>query len=284
MNLTIGAAWRRLRDRFREARIDQPEVDARFLAEVTLGVAHADLVRRENEPVTVDEERRLEAFGDRRIAGEPVARIVGAKAFYGRMFALNADTLVPRPDTELLVTLGLKALGKRMRPTILDLGTGSGCIAISLLAENREAQALGIDMSVHALEAARANAVVHGVADRLSLSAGSWFDPLGPGERFDLIVSNPPYIETAVIPTLMPDVRDFDPVLALDGGPDGLAAYRILLAGAGERLNRGGTMILEIGSTQGAAVTEMAREHGFLTIGREKDLAGLDRALVVHHS
>jgi release factor glutamine methyltransferase len=116
------------------------------------------------------------------------------------------------------------------------------------------------------------------------LSAGSWFDPLAPGETFDLIVSNPPYVETDAIPTLMTEVRDFDPVLALDGGPDGLAAYRIILAGAGGRLNRGGRLILEIGGGQGAAVTALARQHGFLTIALEKDLAGLDRALVVHHS
>jgi release factor glutamine methyltransferase len=169
-------------------------------------------------------------------------------------------------------------------PLILDLGTGTGCIAISLLAELPRAQAVAIDLSVDALAMARLNAVTHGVEDRLSLSAGSWFDPLEPGERFDVVVSNPPYIESNVIPTLMPEVKDHDPMLALDGGADGLAAYRIILAGAGERLNPGGTLILEIGSTQGAAVSEIASASGFVTIALEKDLSGLDRAVVVHHS
>ncbi|HEX4762428.1 MAG TPA: peptide chain release factor N(5)-glutamine methyltransferase [Sphingomicrobium sp.] len=284
MSVTFGTAWRRVRDRFRDAGLDTPEIDARYLAEAVLGVSGGDLVRRESDPMPPGAQQRLDAFAERRLAGEPVARILGAKAFYGRDFILNAATLVPRPETELLVTLGMKALRARSHATILDLGTGTGCIAISLLAELPDAQAVGVDFSVEALDAARANAVRHGVGDRLSLAAGSWFDPLGPGEVFDLIVSNPPYIETSVISTLMSEVRDHDPVLALDGGPDGLAAYRTILADAGERLNPGGALILEIGSTQGTAVAGIARANGFLTIALEKDLSGLDRALVVHHS
>ena len=280
---TIGAAWRRLRDRFRGAKIDRPEVDAHFLAEAVFGMTHADLLRHELDPVTAAQEKRLDALGDRRISGEPIARIVGEKAFYGRMFKVNGATLVPRPETELLVTLAHRALVDHPHPLILDLGTGTGCIAISLLAELPRAQAVAIDLSVDALAMARLNAVTHGVEDRLSLSAGSWFDPLEPGERFDVIVSNPPYIESGVIPTLMPEVKDHDPVLALDGGADGLDAYRIILAGARERLNPGGRLILEIGSTQGAAVSELARASGFVTIALEKDLAGLDRAAVLHH-
>jgi release factor glutamine methyltransferase len=281
---TIGAAWRRVRDRFRAAKIDRPETDAMFLAEAVLGLTHSDLVRHENDPISIANRKRLDEFGDRRLSGEPVARILGEKAFYGRMFHLNAATLVPRPETELVVTLAHRALMKHPHPMILDLGTGSGCIAISLLADLPKAQAVAIDMSVLALTAARLNAVEHKVEDRLSLSAGSWFDPLAPGETFDLIVSNPPYIETDVIPTLMPEVKDHDPILALDGGPDGLEAYRIILAGARDRIGPGGSLILEIGSTQGPAVTEIAHSNGFLTIAREKDLAGLDRALVLHHS
>jgi release factor glutamine methyltransferase len=281
---TIGAAWRRVRDRFRAAKIDRPEIGARFLAEAILGLSASDLVRHESDPISIANRKRLDEFGDRRVAGEPIARILGEKAFYGRMFQLNDDTLVPRPETELIVTLGLQALKGHSRPMILDLGTGSGCIAISLLAELPLAQAVAVDMSVHALDAARTNAETHGVEDRISLAAGSWLDPIAPGEPFDLIVSNPPYVETAVIPTLMPEVKDHDPILALDGGPDGLAAYRIILEGARDRLVRGGSLILEIGSTQGATVSEIARANGFVTIALEKDLAGLDRALVVHHS
>ena len=280
---TIGAAWRRLRDRFRDAKIDRPEVDAHFLAEAVFEMTHSDLLRHELGPVTVAQERRLDEFGSRRLSGEPIARILGEKAFYGRMFRVNGATLVPRPETELLVTLAHRALMNHPHPLILDLGTGTGCIAISLLADLPRAQAVAIDLSVDALTMARLNAVTHKVDDRLSLSAGSWFDPLEPGERFDVIVSNPPYVESDVIPTLMPEVKDHDPMLALDGGADGLAAYRIILAGARERLNLGGMLIVEIASTQGAAVSELARASGFVTITLEKDLAGLDRAVLLHH-
>lgn len=280
---TIGVAWRQVRDRFRAAKLDRPETDARFLAEAVLGLSSSDLVRHENDPVSVANRKRLHELCDRRLSGEPIARILGEKAFYGHMFHLNDATLVPRPETELAVTLAHRALMKHPHPMILDLGTGTGCIAISLLASLPQAEAVAIDLSVLALAAARLNAVTHGVDDRLSLSAGSWFDPLAPGEQFDLIISNPPYIETDVIPTLMPEVKDHDPILALDGGPDGLAAYRIILGGARERLVPGGTLILEIGSTQGNAVTDLARASGFVTITLEKDLAGLDRALLLHH-
>jgi release factor glutamine methyltransferase len=193
-----------VRDRFRVAgTIETPEIDARILAETILGVERAELVRLETHPMPELAGRQLDGFAERRIAGEPVARIIGEKGFYGLDFALNAATLVPRPETELLVTLGLGVLEGRPQGTILDLGTGSGCVVIALLANLRRVQAVAVDFSVEALEAARANALRHAVADRLSLSAGSWFDPLAPGEKFDLIVSNPPYIETGAIAGLI---------------------------------------------------------------------------------
>jgi release factor glutamine methyltransferase len=281
---TIGSAWRAIRDRFRVAGIGTPEIDARFLAEAALGLSRADLVRMEDQPIVGAALARLDDFAGRRLAGEPVARIIGEKQFYGLDFALNGATLVPRPETELLVSLGLEVMSGRPSPTFLDLGTGSGCIAIAILAALPEAEAVGVDLSVEALSAARANAVRHRVADRLSLAAGSWFDPIAAGERFDLIVSNPPYIETDVIPTLQPEVRAFDPNLALDGGKDGLDAYRVIFSGAPGHLAPGGALVLELGAGQAEAVEGLARASGFLTMRREKDLAGLDRALVVHHS
>lgn len=284
MTETIGTAWRAVRDRFRAAEIDTPEIDARFLAEAALGFSRADLVWHEDDPIAPDASKRLEAFAVRRLAGEPVARIIGVKQFYGLDFALNAATLVPRPETELIVSLALQTLAGRDKPRILDLGTGSGCIAIALLVELPEAVAVAVDLSAEALSAAESNSGRHEVANRLSLLAGSWFDPLPAGERYDLIVSNPPYIESGVIPSLQPEVRDFDPNLALDGGVDGLSAYRTILAGAGEHLTPAGTLILEIGAGQADAVETLARASGFLTMRLEKDLAGLDRALVLHQS
>src|SRR5690606_31683063 len=147
---------------------------------------------------------------------------------WGLGFRLNAATLVPRPETEMLVERGLEEVGGLDRPTILDLGTGTGCVAISLLSSFSDMRAVAVDLSAEALEMAGFNAARHGVAERFDARQGSWFDPLEPTERFDLIVSNPPYIETATIGTLMPEVKDHDPHLALDGGPDGLAPYRII--------------------------------------------------------
>lgn len=285
MSERIGSAWREVRDWFRAGGIDTPELDARFLAEAALGVDRTELIRIEDEPIAASAREGLHAFARRRLAGEPVARILGEKQFYGLDFVLNEATLVPRPETEMIVTIGVQWLATRPpSPMVLDLGTGSGCIAISILTVRTDARAVGIDLSADALRAAGENARRHGVADRLQMSAGSWFDPVPPGERFDLIVSNPPYIETGVIPSLQPEVRDFDPNLALDGGPDGLDAYRAILAGAAGHLKPGGTLVLEIGSGQGAAITSLAEASGFLTMRLEKDLAGLDRALVVHQS
>jgi release factor glutamine methyltransferase len=280
----VGAAWRTVRDRFRAAGLEQPEVDARFLAEAAFGFDHAGLLRHETDTAPEAGLGRLEAFAERRLKGEPVARIIGSRDFFGGAYALNSGTLVPRPETELVVSLGVAALAGHMEPRILDLGTGSGCIAIALLEQLPTASAVAVDLSVEALDAARANAVRHHVADRLMLSAGRWFDPLGPDERFDLIVSNPPYIEREAIDGLAVEVREFDPRLALDGGPDGLDAYRAILGSAGKHLARDGRLILEIGAGQGATVPALARDHGYTLIALEKDLAGLDRVVVLHHS
>lgn len=281
---TIGAAWRAVRDRFRAAGLDTPEIDARFLAEHAFGMDRTELVLGEKLPAHAGQQAALIAYAERRLGGEPVARIIGAKAFLANVFALNEATLVPRPETELLVGLGLKAMTDVENPRILDLGTGSGCIAVSLLGLLPDGRAVATDLSPRALEAARENAAQLGAGTRLSTREGSWFEPIGRDEQFDLIVSNPPYIETGVIPTLQPEVRDFDPNLALDGGIDGLDAYRVILAGAPRHLAPGGTVILEFGAGQGEAVTSLARASGFLTMRLEKDLSGLDRALVVHQS
>lgn len=283
MSLTLGAAWRAERDRFRAAGIEGAEREARLLAEAVLAIDAAALSLRETDAISEAQAARLTAAADRRLSGEPVARIAGAADFYGRRFILNAATLVPRPETELLVEQGLAALSGKTRPRVLDLGTGTGCIAISLLAELPAASGVAVDASAEALEAVETNAVRYGVSARLILRHGDWYAPLAPGDRFDLIVSNPPYIETAVIPTLMPEVREHDPYLALDGGDDGLNAYRAIIAGAAAHLAPGGSLILEIGSTQAGAVVALCEAQGFVKPRVERDLAGLDRAIIAPH-
>lgn len=276
----MGAAWRGVRDLFRKAGIDTAELDARLFAEAAFEMDRLELVNREREDVPAKQLKALEAFAARRLKGEPLVRILGEKEFWGLSFKLNAATLVPRPETELLVERGLEVIGALDKPRILDLGTGTGCIPISLLTEYSDVTAVAVDLSAEALEMARFNANRHGVGNRFRTLKGSWFDPLEPGERFDLITSNPPYIETSVISGLMPEVREHDPRLALDGGPDGLAAYRAIAAEAGLFLAAEGVLLLEIGSNQGHTVSDIFVGAGFAEVEVLPDLAGLDRMVV----
>lgn len=239
-----------------------------------------ELVNREREAVPAKQLKALEGYAARRLKGEPVVRILGEKEFWGLSFKLNAATLVPRPETELLVERGLEVIGALDKASILDLGTGTGCIPIALLAEYSDVTAVAVDLSTEALEMARFNANRHGVGGRLTTLRGSWFDPLEPGERFDLITSNPPYIETADIAGLMPEVREHDPRLALDGGPDGLAAYRAIAAEAGLFLAANGVLLLEIGASQAAAVSDILVGAGFAEVEVGRDLAGHERMIV----
>lgn len=237
---------------------------------------------RERDAAPAEAVSRLKTFAERRLAGEPVARILGEREFYGLSFALVPATLVPRPETEMLVDFGIDALGGMEGARVLDLGTGTGCIAIALLANLPSATAVAVDLSAEAAACAAANAKRHEVVDRLDVRVGSWLAPISDGERFDLIVSNPPYVESATIDTLAAEVRDHDPRLALDGGPDGMAPYRIIAADAPRHLNEGGVVAVEIGSTQGPAVTELFKSAGLCNVAVKKDLAGLDRVVVAH--
>lgn len=279
----IGTAWRGVRDQFRRAGIDTPELDARLLAELAFGMQPLELVNREREAVPTEALARLEGYAARRLRGEPVVRIIGEKEFWGLAFGLNAATLVPRPETEMLVRRGLDQLAGRVHKSLLDLGTGTGCIPIAILSESPSAVAVAVDLSAEALGAARSNAERHRVAGRLELRQGSWFDPLREGERFDLITSNPPYVERAAIDTLPPEVKDHDPRLALDGGADGLDAYRVVVGEAIHWLKPGGALAVEIGSSQAAEVRALFLMAGFDDVSVETDLAGLDRVVVGYH-
>lgn len=242
------------------------------------------MVTRENDPVDAAGAARVADLVQRRMSGESVARIIGSRDFYGLSFSLNEATLEPRPDTELLVDLALQRLPQGGR--LLDLGTGTGCIPIAILANRGDASTVAVDLSARALEAAGENARANGVSERLALLHGSWFEPLlltspeGRGEdRFDLITSNPPYITSAVVETLEPEVKDFDPRLALDGGPDGLAPYRIIAGEAANWLRPGGWLLVEIGHDQGASVSALFVANGFVEVSVSKDLNGRDRVV-----
>ncbi|PXW55580.1 [protein release factor]-glutamine N5-methyltransferase [Methylobacterium sp. B4] len=281
--LSREAALRSLARAFEAAGLPDARADARFLALHALALDPLDLSLRGNQTIGEDGARRLGRVAARRLAGEPVARILGEWEFWGLPFALSPETLVPRPDTESVVEAALGLFPGREHPLRLaDLGTGSGCILVALLHERPDAFGLGLDRSAGALAVARNNAVANGVGARAAFLCGSWLDALkGP---FDLIVSNPPYIAAPVIATLDPEVRLHDPRAALDGGVDGLDAYRAILSGLAQRpdlLAPGGALVLEIGYDQGEALSAFVQDAGFAEARIGRDLAGRDRVVTL---
>ncbi|CAH1654946.1 peptide chain release factor N(5)-glutamine methyltransferase [Chelatococcus asaccharovorans] len=281
---TRGEARRLVADAFAAARLDTPALDARVLLCKALDIAAIDLAT-EPDVAIGPAAAALADMVARRLRREPVARICGRQEFWGLPFALSAATLVPRPDTETLVEAALKAMrdegraGSRLR--ILDLGTGSGCILIALLSELPAATGVGIDLSPEAARMARDNAAMNGVGERASFLVGDWAAAVEA--PFDLIVSNPPYIETGDIEALAPDVKLYDPRLALDGGPDGLAAYWRVGAEAWRLLRPGGHLFVEVGAGQAGDVGRLFAQHGLEDWVAIRDLAGIERVIHATH-
>ena len=280
--LTVEAARRSLAARFRTQAIDSAELDARMLVGAALGLDLTLLIAAAARPVTAEESMRLEDFVRRRLAGEPVARILGIKEFWGLPLQLSPATLVPRPDTETVVELALEIwraerhLDRRLR--IADLGTGSGAILLALLSELPEACGIGTDISPAALRNATGNAAHLGFAPRAAFVACDYAAALSG--VFDLIVSNPPYIRSAEIAGLANEVREYDPPGALDGGADGLDAYRALIPQAAHLLAPGGTLIVEAGLGQSGHIQGLMTAAGLTLESPPKaDLAGIPRAV-----
>ncbi len=279
---TVETARRSLAARFKSSAIDSAELDARILVGAVLGLDLTGLIASANRGLTAGETVRLEDFSRRRIAGEPIARILGIKEFWGLPLELSAATLVPRPDTETAVELALEIVRAAANPNrplhIADIGTGSGAILLALLSELPDACGIGTDISVAALQTARANAVGLGFAARAAFVACDYAAALsGP---LDLIVSNPPYIRSADIAGLASEVRDHDPLRALDGGADGLDAYRVLTPEAMRLLAPGGALIVEMGLGQSGEVERLMTAAGLILEQPPKaDLAGVRRAV-----
>jgi release factor glutamine methyltransferase len=280
---SIETARRLLTARFEAAGIDSAALDARMLIGAVLQLDLTGLIAQGLRQLTVDDTARLDAFARRRIAGEPIARILGMKEFWGLPLKLSADVLVPRPDTETVVEAALEILrteGRVRAPLrIADLGTGSGAIVLALLSELPNATGIGTDLSAAALETATTNAQHLGLAPRVDFIISDYAEGLsGP---LDMIVSNPPYVRSADIASLAPEVRDHDPHLALDGGPDGLAAYRRIAPQALGLLSPGGLLVLEIGQGQDGDVAQLVAAVGLTVAGPTRaDLAGIGRAVV----
>jgi release factor glutamine methyltransferase len=279
---TVETVRRALTARFESAAIESAELDARTLAGHVLGLDLTGLITSAQRRLTEDESARLEDCARRRLAGEPVARIIGGKEFWGLPFGLSAATLVPRPDTETVVELALELLradGATGRPLrIADLGTGSGAILLALLSELPTAQGFGTDISEQALQTAAANAARVGLAPRATFIACDY--ATGLSGLFDLIVSNPPYIRAADIAGLAVEVREYDPRTALDGGADGLDAYRALIPQAADLLAPGAALVVEAGEGQSGPINGLMTLAGLAPTGAPKaDLAGIPRAV-----
>jgi len=262
---------------------DEADSDARRLLEAAGKLNGAGLMARLNEALPEAEAARFETLIARRARREPLSHIVGSVGFWTLDLIVTRDVLTPRPDTETIVEAALASVADRNAPLdILDIATGSGAIALALLSELPNARAVATDISAPALAVARANAARNGLAKRITFIETSWAD--GVDGPFDLLVSNPPYIASAVIGALEPEVKDYEPRLALDGGPDGLAPYRHLFAEAKRLLKPGGTGVFEIGFDQGEAALALARMNGVRNATLRRDLAGRDRAVAFNCS
>jgi release factor glutamine methyltransferase len=275
--VSLHCTWRDIMrdaaERLTAAGVPGAARDARLLLAHALGITPVDIIVREMDAIDGAVLIDFEAAVARRLVGEPVSRIRGWRDFYGRRFAISPDVLDPRPETELLVEAGVARLPQGGR--VLDLGTGSGCILVSVLAERPDASGVGVDLSAAALAMAARNAAALGVADRATFVEGGWEAGAGP---VDLVLSNPPYITEAEFDDLDVDVRGHDPKLALVGGVDGLAPYRDIVPLARGWLGPGGWLGVEFGATQAAAVTALMAEGGFADVEVMHDLAGHARA------
>jgi release factor glutamine methyltransferase len=278
MSLTLLLAWTGARDRLKAAQIDSPVIDARLLVEAACDARRVDLITTPYRPVTDEQAARLDAYVARRERREPVSRILGAKGFWKIMLKVTPDVLSPRADTEAVLDVVLPVFEEHRAFRVLDLGVGSGAILLAILAERPLAKGLGVDVSEEALAVARDNAASLGLENRTALLRSDWTAGLEDDE-FDLVVSNPPYIPTQVIETLDPEVRDHDPHLALDGGADGLDAYRLLAPEILRVLRPGGLFAVEIGFDQSVEVEALFRAAGAENVKTTKDLGVRDRVV-----
>lgn len=268
--MTWDAALREASRRLASAGVEGPARDARRLAAWAAGVEPGRVTLLRGEPMGAGARARLDAAVAARISGRSVAHVTGRRAFWGRDFAVTTDTLAPRPETETLVAAALAEPFARA----LDLGTGTGCLAVTLLAERPGATGMATDLCEAALAVAARNARAHGVADRLDLRRADWW--AGVEGRFDLIVSNPPYVAEAEMAGLASEVLA-EPRLALTPGGDGLGAYRAIAGGLSRHLAPGGRVLLELGAGQGAAVAGLLRGAGLDEVALSPDMDGRDR-------
>jgi release factor glutamine methyltransferase len=277
--MTVGEALIQAAKRLGEAGIERPQAEARILLEAASGLGRGRIIGFPEHPLAPAQWDLFDAQVSRRCAREPISRILGSREFWSLRFTVGPATLDPRPDSETLVAAVLARIpDHEAEISLLDLGTGTGCLLLALLSELPRAEGLGIDINPEARDTAAANAAALGLDARAEFRVGDWLRDISA--QFDVILSNPPYIESTAIETLAPEVAQFDPRAALDGGADGLAAYRALIPQSAKRLKSGGLLALEIGAGQGPAVRGLATHAGLTDLGGVEDLAGIERCLL----
>lgn len=280
-NYSIAEALRESSRILEASAVPEARREASSLLSFVLGKDRTFLISHAEDLVDDECLDQFREFVERRAAGEPLQYITGVQDFYGREFRVTRDVLIPRPETELLVEAALE-LTKHDGAFICDVGTGSGCIAVTLLCEIANARAVAVDKSSAALEIAKRNAATHSVADRAEFVVSDCFDALDPREyQFDLIVSNPPYVSEAALSGLQREVRDHEPLVALSPGPDGLSVIRRLLADAPAYLKPNGYLLMEIGFDQGEKVRSLIDESAWTLLEVRPDLQCIPRIVVL---
>lgn len=269
--------YQNIKSRLASAGIEAADVEARILFEDIAGISKSDFIFERDKDLPDDISAQINDIIDRRVQGESLGRILGYRDFWKSRFYLSPDTLEPRPDTETLIE---EVLHQHQSPKrILDLGTGTGCILLSLLQEFPDALGVAVDKAYGACVAAEDNAKRLGLENRTTILNGSWLDPIPEGTKFDLIVSNPPYIPSLEIRNLQPEVKNHDPILALDGGNDGLLPYKYLCSNLKRYLEPNGIVVLEFGVGQAYDISRIVEEAGATLIRVTRDLGGHERVI-----
>lgn len=278
MSHTLVSLWTEVRQRLEAAGVDSPVLDARMLVEAGAGVSRLDIVTDPRRPMDAAQVEAVLNLAARRETREPISHILGKKHFWTLELAVTRDVLTPRPETELLVEAALAAMPADKPTRVLDVGVGSGAILLALLKERPSATGVGLDVSSAAVDIACLNAEAHNLRERVEFVVSDW--RTYAAEKFDVVVSNPPYIASGEIATLAPEVARYEPRIALDGGEDGLDAYRSLFAMLPRWLEAGGVFALEVGKGQANAVKAMAEDAGFAAPEIRHDLAGIGRVII----
>jgi len=279
---SIAAALLEATKVLNQAGVPEARREAGSLLSFILGRDRTFLISHAEDQLGDDALRRFQESVERRASGEPLQYITGVQDFFGRQFLVTPDVLIPRPETELLVEAALELIDSESEPLICDVGTGSGCIAVTLLCELRTARAVAADKSAAALEVAQLNARNHEVLDRVEFAESDCFDALdSTRHQFEMVVSNPPYVSAAMIDGLQREVRDHEPIIALSPGGDGLSVIRRLVAEAPGFLRQNGHLIMEIGFDQGEAVTRLIDENVWRLVDIRPDLQGIPRIVIL---